>query len=150
MCVCTSSADLGLQGRSGRAKTLIFSDDRGRYIKPMMPKGDKVRGIRGGGAASGSGINRGDRSTGEENLCSQLRSPRLPIHGGCCLQVKRLAVDATLRAAAPYQRLRRNQAIEEGKKQRKVYVEKTDMRSKKLARKAGALVMFVVSGGLGW
>ena len=87
------------QGRTGKAKTMIFSDERGRYIKPMLPKSGKVR---------------------------------------------RLAVDATLRTAAPYQRARRERAIAAGKTLKPVYVEKSDMRAKKLARKAGALVMFVV------
>ena len=86
-------------GKAGRAKkAVVFSFDRGRYVKPVFPKGGVV-----------------------------------------C----RVAIDATLRAAAIHQRSRR---LKRGDPpwSRRVIIKKDDIRNKKMSRAAGTLTVFLV------
>jgi magnesium chelatase subunit D len=53
-------------------------------------------------------------------------------------------VDATLRAAAPYQRARRARAVGTKYEERNVHIQTSDVKIKKMARKAGSLIIFVV------
>jgi magnesium chelatase subunit D len=58
--------------------------------------------------------------------------------------LSRFPVDATLRAAAPYQKSRRERAVGTPKESRRVHIQQSDVRTKKMARKAGSLIIFVV------
>ena len=56
----------------------------------------------------------------------------------------RIAVGATLRAAAPYQLVRRQRSVGTRKEGKLVHIRNDDFRIQRLARKAGSLVIFVV------
>ena len=86
-------------GRAGRArKNVVFSLDRGRYVKAVFPAAGVVR---------------------------------------------KIAVDATLRAAAPKQIARRRRAGSPPGS-RRVHVTKDDLRNKRMSRRAGNLTVFLV------
>ena len=64
-------------------------------------------------------------------------------------QMGRLAIGATLRAAAPHQKLRRQRKLQQkslqhGRRPPMVQVTKDDFRIQRMARKAGTLIVFVV------
>ena len=85
------------KGKGGKSSR-IFNLQRGRYVKPVFPKGKKGK----------------------------------------------IAIAATLRAAAPYQKFRRTRAEGTSKGGRLVQIYKDDFRIKRMARKAGSLIIFVV------
>ena len=121
------------QGRSGRAKNLIFSEDRGRYIKPMIPKGDVKR-------LAVDATLRTAAPYQKPRRCAALPSPHpLPPISDFSRQTTDFSV-----FSFPYSNASRERDLAKGNEARPVYVDKSDMRSKKLARKAGALVIFVV------
>ena len=84
---------------AGRArKSFVFSFDRGRYVKPVFPRGGVVR---------------------------------------------KVAIDATLRAAAIHQ-IPRHKKHGDPPGCRRVRVERDDIRNKKMSRRAGTLTVFLV------
>lgn len=117
----------------GGGRGLIFSQDRGRYIKPMLPKGKVVRlaGTWGSVAALTSNF---VAFINYFSFVSNLIS-FFPLNS---------TVDATLRASAPYQKSRRERAIGTKYEGRGVHIQNSDVRIKKMARKAGSLIIFVV------
>lgn len=108
--------------------TFLFSPE-GVLLDPHL-LAQAARGQRRHGKAGGGGLVRSpDRGRYVKPLL-----PHGPIH--------HIAIDATLRAAAPHQRARRRGL---GRRQGpKLLLREEDLRVKQLLRKAGALVIFVV------
>jgi len=85
----------------------------------------------------GAGGKRSKKYNFERGRFCKAVFPRPGGHG-------RIAVGATLRAAAPYQKIRRKMAEGTKREGKVVYVATQDFRIKRMTRKAGALIIFVV------
>ncbi len=143
-----------LRGKGGRSHNVIFSQERGRYVKPVFPKGVGLDSL--GGRAWARGLASAlqcpvgslpelpmerirarvqERQVAGRALPLAANSPSpvlLPPqrHSSMTLagKVRRLAVDATLRAAAPHQPARRRRAQAQGKRGRRIYIDQGDLR----------------------
>lgn len=111
------------RGKGGR-RAKIFSLLRGRFVKSVFPKGKK-----------------GKLAVGELIL-NDLYS--LHSLGTCFNSIIIFLPGATLRASAPYQKSRKKRSIGTRKEGRIVIIEKEDFRIKRMSRKAGTLVIFLV------
>jgi len=111
--------------------TFLFSPE-GVLLDPHL-LAQAARGKRRHGRAGGGGLVRSlDRGRYVKPLI-----PHGPIH--------HVAIDATLRAAAPHQRARRRAILGTSRRSGpKLLLREEDLRVKQLVRKAGALVIFVV------
>ena len=109
-------------------ETFLFSPE-GVLLDPHL-LAQAARGQRRHGKAGGGGLVRSP----DRGRYVKAQLPQGPIH--------HIAIDATLRAAAPHQRARRRGL--KGRHGPKLLLREDDLRVKQLVRKAGALVIFVV------
>ena len=130
------------RGRGGRARhAVVYSQDRGRYVKPVFPKGPKIRRLA---------VDATLRAAAPHQRARRARAAAAAADADGVL---RAAAEADARAAAA------PPGSEEGARARaaaryyrsvaasaarRVFIDRDDLRAKRLARKAGALVLFVV------
>ncbi|MEG3931733.1 VWA domain-containing protein [Microcoleus sp. T3_B1] len=143
------------QGKSGSRST-IFSEDRGRYVKPVLPKGP-VRRIAVDAtlrAAAPYQKARRDRNSNppQPPLSKGGQQASQPPLGNGGQQASQPPLgNGGQQASQPPLSNGGQQASQpplskggQGGVERRVFVEQGDIRAKRLARKAGALVVFVV------
>ncbi|MDF0556891.1 VWA domain-containing protein [Kamptonema sp. UHCC 0994] len=132
------------QGKSG-SRSVIFSEDRGRYVKPMLPKGPVRRIAVDATLRAAAPYQKARRERDAAN------PPQPPLgKGGSSLQVNsQSSLGKEINPQSPPLGKEINPQsppLTKGGQGggKRVFVESGDIRAKRLARKAGALVVFVV------